>query len=348
MRLLLLALPLLTGCMSFVPAASEPRAPRPLSTEVQARFAYVADLGSTTLVPDPAWAQDDELEVSLGTLPIHVPGSAADGDDGSFPVQFEYWRPRACQGGPCPAVVVTPILGGGSSLAHTNCEDFARAGYHVVLVSRGTRILRETWRVEDPERWMRKAIAARRAMLDWLATRPEVDSRRVAAFGISMGGIITSVLVAAEPRFRCGVVALAGGDLPGIIACSSEGRIEDFFTAKLKDTGLGPVSLEQRLRAAMPTDPLRVAQAVDARRVLQVTTGLDTIVPLEKQLLLWEALGRPARWHLPAAGHYSAILWLPWITDRVVEFFAQHLGAPGSPAPEDRRDLARHEESSRP
>lgn len=315
---------LLAGCMSTTEAAP-PRATRPLSAEVAARFDY-AHVGSASL--ELSW-EDGEVAVHSGTLTILVPNADPRAPDEPFEVQFEYWRSKLAPEGPAPAVVVTPILGGGKSLAQTNCEDFARAGFHVALAWRGTRILRQSWSLEDAELWTRKGVAARRALLDWLSERPEVDGERVAAFGISMGGILSSVLMAAEPRFACGVIALAGGDLAGVIASSSEGRIERYFAAKQAELGIGPVELEQRLRHALPSDPLRVAHAVDPRKLLMISTSLDTVVPTRFQTRLWKALGKPTRVDL-FAGHYTAILYLPWLTERVIEFFHEQLDRPAS------------------
>jgi dienelactone hydrolase len=43
------------------------------------------------------------------------------------------------------------------------------------------------------------------AVLDWLATRPDVDSRRVAAAGVSLGGYYVARAAAFEPRLVCAV-----------------------------------------------------------------------------------------------------------------------------------------------
>ena len=332
--LLLLAL-LAAGCSSTIPADPSPRPPVELHPEVSARFAYTADVGSVSLTRD--W-QDEEVEVFSGLLPVSVPRSAHPGggeggappDDGSFSAKFEYWRSKTAPAR-APVVLITPILGGGKTLARWNCYDFARAGFHVVLAWRNTRVLREWWDIEACERWMRKAICARRGLVDWIETRPEMDSDRVVAFGASMGGIITSVLMGLEPRLKAGAMALAGGDIPSILSVSSEGRLERYWAAKREETGLRDTSLEQLQRGKFPSDPLAIAPAVDARKVVMVTTALDTVVPLENQLLLWRALGKPLRYHLPV-GHYTAIFYLNGITERVIEFYRERLAA-SSPAP---------------
>lgn len=49
-----------------------------------------------------------------------------------------------------------------------------------------------------------------RRTVDYLATRPDVDSSRIAYLGISFGGRVAPVMLAMEPRFRTGVLFIAG------------------------------------------------------------------------------------------------------------------------------------------
>jgi len=292
------------GCaVHHYPLTQPLRGAAPLAGDVQTRFAYaLADPAVTT----PRW-EDDEVTIHEGRLAIELAGW-----EGPQPIEFEYWEGKQRRG-PSPLLLVTPILGGGKELARHNCRDFVRAGFHVLLAWRGTKVLRRSWSLQEPERFFRKAVAGRRALLDWAEARPEVDPRRMMAFGISMGGILTSLFVAAEPRLHSGVIALAGGDVPGIIRSSTEGRLGEFWAAKRAETGLDDDALEDALRAAMPSDPLALAPAIDPRRVFVVTTRYDEVVPPRFQQRLWEALGRPARYDIPS-GHYSGVYYLPYIT----------------------------------
>jgi dienelactone hydrolase len=313
---LLLALVALAPAGCFVRSYDLGSPARPalaLPDEVQARFAYEA--------VDPACVRlerldldEDTARVWSGSFTLHLPG-----DHEPLLVSFEFWQAR--EAAPrAPAIVITPILGGGRSLAVYHCRAFTESGMHAVLVDRGTRVLKRTWPIDDVERQLRRAVAGRRAVVDWLSARPEVDPRRLGAFGISMGGILTSVLLAAEPRLGSGVVALAGGDVPGIITRSEEGRLVEWRAQKALDLSIGEGEVETRLRACLPSDPVHMAQFVDARRVMFVTTRWDDVVPLENQELLWRALGSPQRYDLPA-GHYSGIIYLPWVMDAAVEWF---------------------------
>lgn len=316
--LLLLTLPL--GCaVERYSLATLPRTAIPLAGEVQARFDY-AHVGSAALTQ--RW-EDEEVTIHEGKLHIAVSGW-----DEPQEVEFEYWRGKHAAE-PAPLLLVTPILGGGQELARNNCRDFVREGLHVLLVWRGTRILRDHWTLADPERYLRKAVAGRRALLDWAQARPEVDERRMCAFGISMGGILTSALMAAEPRLHSGVIALAGGDLAGIIRHSTEGRLVKYRASKMEELALDPAAFEDQLRELLPSDPLELAGAVDPRRVLMVTGRYDDVVPLRYQRRLWEGLGRPTRYDLPS-GHYSGILYLPYVTRVVSRWLHARLRSAGA------------------
>ena len=85
-----------------------------------------------------------------------------------------------------------------------------------------------------------------------------------------------------------------------------------------------PTATEER------SDPLRVAHAVDPEKMLMITTSLDTVVPPRFQNKLWRAMGRPKRIDL-FSGRYTAILYLPWVTDEVIDFFHEKLDSPHPP-----------------
>ncbi len=311
------------GCGALVrrtPAEVPPRPARPLPDEVRARFAFeVVTPVRLERLPDEG---EGVAEVWSGGLALRLAG-----DDLDTPVQFEWWR--SLRAPPvAPAVVVTPILGGGRSLAVGHCEDLTAAGLHAVLVERGTRVLARHWEVEEVEAFLRRGVAARLAVVDWLAARPDVDPDGLGAFGISMGGLLTTVLLAIEPRLRAGVIALAGGDVASIIRESTEGRLVTWREERAAALGLSQAALEQRLRAALPSDPGQLAPYVGAERVLCVTTRWDQVVRPRNQQLLWARLGRPERLDLPA-GHYGAIVFLPHVMAQAVEFLAARL-APGA------------------
>jgi hypothetical protein len=317
----LLAVPvaaLVSGCAVRSYALEGERVPLAIPDDVAARFAYEQ---LTEVKLERLDLDEDVARVFSGSMTIRV----AD-DPEPMLVQFEYWQARSARGR-APAVVITPILGGGRDLALYHCRSFNEAGLHSVLVDRGSKVLRRSWPIDSVERNLRRAVAARRAVVDWLETRTDVDATRLGAFGISMGGILTSVLLAVEPRLTSGVVALAGGDVPSIITKSDEGRLVEWRAAKAEELGIDEAAVEVLLRDTLHSDPARMAPFVDPRRVLFISTRWDTVVPLENQELLWRELGSPLRHDLPA-GHYTAIVFLPYVMGLAVEWLEERFKAP--------------------
>ena len=132
-------------------------------------------------------------------------------------------------------------------------------------------------------------------------------------------------LVALEPRIHSAVIALAGGDLPGILRTSDERRLVRFREAKMEEQKLDEDGFEARLREVLWTDPLEVGATVDPRKVMMVTTRWDEVVLPTYQDRLWEAFGKPLRYDLPT-GHYAGIVYLPYVTDVISTWLRARLG----------------------
>ncbi|GAA0273466.1 alpha/beta fold hydrolase [Alteraurantiacibacter aestuarii] len=112
---------------------------------------------------------------------------------------------RAPGGGAKPAVVFCNGLDSNKEMLYWTRlpEELARRGISTLCVDQpGTgEALRLQGLPVDPhsESWASKAV-------DWLETRPEVDSARIGMTGISLGGHFAPRAVAYEPRFASGAV----------------------------------------------------------------------------------------------------------------------------------------------
>jgi fermentation-respiration switch protein FrsA (DUF1100 family) len=138
-----------------------------------------------------------------------------------------------------------------------------------------------TWRLAQDET---------RLALGYLGARAEVDARRLALVGYSMGSFLGVLVAAREARVRALVLA-AGGDLP-------EGTP---FARLVRGVA----------------DPLRAVRKLDGRPLLMVHGRRDrTVTPAQAQRL-FDAAGEPKelRWwdaahHLPTAAIDDAAAWL--------------------------------------
>lgn len=114
--------------------------------------------------------------------------------------------PPGYSGGRIPAVVSIPGMDG--------FKEASVAMYGDRWLSRGIAVLS----IEGPGQYesavlgipvsMPNWIEAGRAIMDWMAARPEVDPQRIGVIGQSFGSFFATISAAAEPRYRaCAVTA---------------------------------------------------------------------------------------------------------------------------------------------
>jgi dienelactone hydrolase len=300
------------GLMEHVPLALPARPPAPLPPALDA--ALRCDRAAP---PEIALDRDGET----GRIRYRRPGRPAREDALRF-VRADGARARA------PAVIVTPILAGDYTIEKIILDDLSRHGMHAVLVDR--RVPAEA-SLEDLEEALGDMVAARRAVLDWLETRDDVDPARLGAYGVSLGGIVTSMLASVEPkRLRAAIVIMAGGDMASVLAGSVEPEARELRARCGAGEGASAEALaafEARARATLRTCPLALAPFADPREILFVTTRRDTSVPTPCQARLREALGRPETISLPT-GHYGAVIYMKTLAKKAREFLKKKFAEP--------------------
>jgi dienelactone hydrolase len=166
-----------------------------------------------------------------------------------------------------------------------------------------------------------------RRTIDLLASRPEIDPKRIGITGISLGGIVAATAAGSEPRLARVMPILAGGDLLAIIRHARETEDLNRLLQRL------PAQQRSKIEAAIQAvDPLRHAGALRDRaqrgRVLMVNAAEDEVIPRACTEKLAAALGLSERveW-LDGLGHYTAMAALPRVMQRMVDFFGQDLPA---------------------
>jgi hypothetical protein len=223
-----------------------------------------------------------------------------------------------------PVIMVLPMLGGGYGLERHFASYFASRGYAAVIVRRDRRA--NTAQLEDLNRLLKEMVVDHRQVIDWMETQPDLDCSRLALFGVSMGGIKGALLLPLDDRIRAAALGLAGGDLPYILTHTTEEGLAKRRQQILLEQHLTLEEAEAKLRGMLTCDPIRYASYVDPRKVLLVLARYDTVVPYNKGLELKEKMGNPETIVVPA-GHYTAVLSLPYIKSRSFDFFEERFAA---------------------
>ena len=232
-------------------------------------------------------------------------------------VHAEYFLPASPpQGGSkYPAVIVLHILGADFPLSRfmaARLADHGVAALFIQLPYYGKRKPPNSPDVKFLSSDMnRSQLAMKQGIMDirrgfsWLASRPEVDSTKLYATGVSLGGIMSALAVAIEPLAKGGVFTLAGGGLADILWNMPEREAKAYRSAWEK-SGRTFADLKTLVD---PLDPLTYADRLKPKQVLIIAGNVDEVVPPSSTKALWNAAGQPPVIRYDA-GHYSAAAFI--------------------------------------
>ena len=174
---------------------------------------------------------------------------------------------------------------------------------------------------------VRQAVIDIRCGVDWLQQRPEVDPDRIGVVGLSLGGILTHLVMGVESRFSVGVTILGGGQVADVLWKSP---ILAHVRRQLAASGIGLDELRERLR---PIEPLTFAQRNRPRQVLMINGRYDIIVPPHAARAVWRALGEPPIIWLHT-GHYGPEFVASQVFEMVSAYLRNKFGERRGPLPD--------------
>jgi len=221
--------------------------------------------------------------------------------------------------GKFPTVLILPISGGVDFSVKGFARLFASNGFNCAVVHNRKVDLDDTESAEEVEDYFRQTVLDNRQALDYLVEREEVDENRLGCLGLSLGGIKASLISGVDERLKCSVLGLAGGSIADIALLSREKDLKDYIK-ELIEQGILSETIHVELSDKVTTDPLKLAEYIDARNVLMYIAAFDRVVPRKCGDRLWEAIGKPEVIYL-FSGHYSAFLYLPYAEARSLSFF---------------------------
>ena len=240
---------------------------------------------------------------------------------GTENIKIDYYEQK--KAGKYPTVLILPISGGVDFTVKSFARHFASHGFNCAAVHNREAEPDETESAEEIENYFRQTILDNRQALDFLVAREEVDADKLGCLGLSLGGIKASLLAGVDERLKCCVFGLAGGSIADITVSSGEKKIRDSVKSFVKDD----VTIEDvhtELSNKIMTDPLKLAEYIDARNILMFIASFDRVVPRKCGDKLWEAIGRPEVIYL-FSGHYTSFLYLPYAEATSIKFFKKKL-----------------------
>jgi dienelactone hydrolase len=238
-------------------------------------------------------------------------------------VYAEYYRPRGP--GPFPAVVVLDVTAGDQSLSRsmaTHLADHGIAGLFVQMAYYGPRRPPGSQlRLLSPD-VTQSLEAVRQTVLDlrrataWLASRRELDARRLGVVGTSLGSFIGALAAEMEPQLSRVAVLLGGGGLVEAYYDDPRGKVIRGLWERIGGTK------EKLVRLLAPVDPLTCAANLKDRKLLLLVARHDDIVPPRMAEALWQATGKQEIVWFDST-HYGAVKYIV----PAMEHLVRHFGA---------------------
>jgi len=176
---------------------------------------------------------------------------------------------------------------------------------------------------ENPFPWAPESVSAWEAAVDWLASRPEVDAKRIGAFGISRGGYSVMQLAGTVPDKVHAVVASAGHpfgyrmsdeEMAGFVEHANK-RATWVFGAPGDPPSFAPTTAEKE-REKFSRWALSEQGILDriTMPVLMINGKLDHLAPIGNIYFMFEhgpVTGKEARIY-PDAGHCAFKYFDDW------------------------------------
>ncbi|MBY0228031.1 MAG: prolyl oligopeptidase family serine peptidase [Gemmataceae bacterium] len=307
LALLVLLAPLEKGTFRFVPAAPQDGIPARYRLEERA-FPYELE------------RKREMAGIGVGLSLLRFPSPVKSKHEPNNTVHAEYYRPLGK--GPFPGVIVLDITGGNQMLSRYIANHLATQGVAGLFVQmayygprrKGTRIKLMSPDLKQTTAGVTQTVLDLRVAAAWLASRPEIDPKRLGISGTSLGSFVSALTAEMEPRLGRCVVLLGGGNF--VDGFAGHPLAAPFVTA-LELLGYKRDGIRKLLA---PIDPITCAEKLKDRRLLILAASKDEIVPPSMARMLFDASGKQELvWY--DAGHYTAALHLADALERVTRHF---------------------------
>jgi len=234
-----------------------------------------------------------------------------------------------------PVIVLLPISGG-DFFTKNLADYFARNGFGVLRFGSHNGVMKTDAlgqeAIDQIKENIRHYLINIHKGIAWLLSQPGVDNEHIGLLGISEGAIVGSLVAATNRHIQAGVFILGGGNLSGIFHSSREKVLVEVREKILGSGGISIDQFHQKVGSSLSViDPLTYANCIRPSTVLFVDALLDRVIHPRFASQLWEKMGRPERIRL-LSGHYTTVLYLPYLRFMALRHFKKIMGAPDLPS----------------
>lgn len=162
-----------------------------------------------------------------------------------------------------------------------------------------------------------QSVVDYRRALDYVMTRTDLDHERIGLVGMSMGGMMGTILTALEPRIKTAVLAVPAADW---VTLAKESASPVAVALRANDPGF---DFEVFRTMLDPVDPLHFAPHLAGRPILLLHANNDEIIPRKcGELLDQYTQGDPVEVQWYESGHMlppqeAGLKILTWVQTRL-------------------------------
>jgi dienelactone hydrolase len=279
---------------------------------------------------------------------VRLPSALPSGDADNDKIWFKWYPARGLKlNSSAPAVLLLHPLGEqGQTPMHKYARYLATRGisaavvmlpFHDERLAPGENSFRHfvSPNIEQNVAALQQSVADARTVTDWMSTQPNVDTARMGAVGISLGAIITHLVMGQDERIKAGVAVLGGGALAESYKHSPLAHSKILYRLLTGSSDFGTVSPEA-LKKLDAVDPVTYAKNFPPRNVLMIEAARDIVVPPFSTEKLWQEFDKkpPIQWL--DTNHFSPI---SLAKDSVLRASVAYLNAVWNGAPLAARDI---------
>lgn len=193
------------------------------------------------------------------------------------------------------------------------------------------------------EEWFqsyRLSVIDIRQIIDWAENIKELDEKRIATIGLSLGGFISAIAMGIDNRINTGIFIVTSGNFPKMNRLSRS----TYYRKRYEQTESEYIEIQKNyvkyleeisvkgLESVVPslqsflTDPYTYTSYLKQRPILMINALWDKYIPKETVIEFWQACGQPPiKWI--KSGHVTLWLWYPIIRRYIIEFLQSNLVA---------------------
>jgi dienelactone hydrolase len=236
-------------------------------------------------------------------------------------VHAEYWIPKGK--GPFPGVILLDILDGSMVVSHGIATILTANGIAALCVQlpyygprhpTGEKVRLVSADIDQTLAGIRQAVLDNRCATAWLASRPEIDPKKLGIHGTSLGSFMAALTAAAEPRLKKVSLMLGGGGL--VDAYWDHPQAKPYIQV----IALWGGDKDSLKKVIAPVDPITYAENLRKRDLLIIAASRDDVVPPAAAKALWEATGKQKIVWFNAT-HVGAAVYLFDATEHIVKHF---------------------------